>query len=54
VTGALETAAKWEPEGKRWHDAFFPGNELPGYYQVSLQDDKDLSPIGAIDSSQVL
>jgi hypothetical protein len=32
----------------------FLGNELPGYYQASLRDEKDLSPIGAIDSSSVL
>ncbi len=53
-----ETAAKLESEEERWHDASSPGNPAfragPSYYQVSLQDDKDLSPIGAIDSSLVL
>ena len=54
VGHASETVAELGSDKKRWHDASFPGNELPGYYQASLRDDKDLSPIGVIDSSPVL
>ena len=36
------------------HEILSPGNELPDYYQTSLWDDTDLSPIGAIESSPVL
>jgi hypothetical protein len=40
-------------ERKTWHNILSPGNKLPGYYPAFLRDDKDLSPVGAIDSSPV-
>jgi hypothetical protein len=50
----METVSKSLCERKTWHDNLSPGNKSPGYYPASLGDDKDLSPVGAIDSSPVL
>ena len=50
----METISNFLSERKIRHDILSPGNKLPGYYPASLRDDKDLSPVGAIDSSSVL
>jgi hypothetical protein len=54
VDGRLEeTVSKFLGERKTPHDILSPGNKLPVYYPATLRDDKDLSPVGAIDSSPV-
>ena len=50
----METVSNCLSERKARHDILSPGNKLPGYYPASLRDDKDLSPVGAIDSNPVL
>jgi hypothetical protein len=50
----METVSNFLSERKARHDILSPGNKLPGYYPASLRDDKDLSPVGTIDSSSVL
>jgi len=54
LPGAKETASEWVSVTRSWHDASFPGNELPVYCQASLRDFRCLSPLGAIGNSQVL
>ena len=49
----FEIVSKFLSERKTWHDILSPGNKLSVYYPASLRDDKDLSPVGAIDSSPV-
>ena len=49
----METVSNFLSERKARHDILSPGNKLPVYYPASLRDDKDLSPVGAIDSSPV-
>ncbi len=54
VDGRLEeTVSKLLSERKTSHDILTPGNKLPGYYPASPRDDKDLSLVGAIESSPV-
>jgi hypothetical protein len=48
-----ETVPKFLSERKASHDILSPGNKLPVYYPASLRDNKDLSPVGVIDSSPV-